>query len=224
MLTASLSSAQSSIKVKSLRPEQHASSLKIRRSSDFRSQQMLKFPGTAYFHSLPEFYFACLLEGDSGVIRYVPQPFKTYFKGETYIPDIYWETSDEKYVGELKGNQGLDQQLHTACETFFERAGFVFRIIANEDVLQQGIASQNWGSIVRWLITYKDVDTQLEEDTVLVRLANEGPLRYGDFIDLGDKAYSIPFGTAVQRLLYSGSIIADIDTNFFGVSTVIRLC
>lgn len=207
-----------------LRPQQRKSSLKIRRNTDFRSQRMIKFNGIAHFHSLAEYYHAALLEGDSRVEAYVPQPYRLRFGRKSYIPDIYYVREGQRYVGELKSRAEFDKALHQALIDFFRTHGITFVVIDNETVYARSMAAQNWLTVVRWLLTYPDLDTRQARLEVLQKVLETGELAYGEIADLGDRASRLSHECAVHQLLHAGELSADFDEQFFGLDTVLRPC
>jgi hypothetical protein len=207
-----------------LRPQQQKSGIKIRRSTDFRSQRMIKYNGIANFHSLAEFYHAALLEGDPLVQAYVPQPYCLRYGKKTYIPDIYYDREDKRYVGELKPRAEFDKALHEALKNYFQSHGMTFMVIDNESVYGRAMAAQNWLTVVRWLLTYPDLDTEQARLTVLEQVLEAGELPYGQIANLGDRASSLAKECAVHQLLHAGELTADFDEQFFCLDTVLRPC
>lgn len=207
-----------------LRPQQQKSRLKIRRSTDFRSQRMLKCPEICYFHSLAEYYHAALLEGDVSVETFVPQPFRLRLGRTTYTPDIYYVRDGQRYVGELKPSAEFDEVMRQAVTDYFRAYGITFVVIDNESVFAHAMAAQNWLSMVRWLLTYPEIDTQQAQLEVLQWLLEEETITYGEVADLGDRASRLAHECAIHRLLYAGEITADFDQQFFGADTRLRLC
>ncbi|MCG7979574.1 MAG: hypothetical protein N0E58_15770 [Candidatus Thiodiazotropha endolucinida] len=185
---------------------------------------MIKYKGVANFHSLAEYYHAALLEGDPLVKAYVPQPFCLGYGKKTYIPDIYYERDDKRYVGELKPRAEFDEALHQALDNFFRPRGINFVVIDNECVYERAIAAQNWLTVVRWLLTYPDIDTEQARLSVLQQVLEAGELAYGQIVDLGDRTSSLAQECAVHQLLHAGELTTDFEEQFFGLNTVLRPC
>lgn len=207
-----------------LRPQQQHSNLRIKRSSDFRSQRMIKCAEICHFHSLAEYYFSALLEGDPQVQIYVPQPFRLYIDRKSYIPDIYYVRDSQAFVGELKARGVFDESRLAALTCFFRDHGMTFEVIDNEYAYSRSMAAQNWMTVVRWLLTYPDLDTEAARLVVLQLLLDTGEITYGEIADLGNRAARLTQECAVHRMLHAGEIEADFDAQFFSANTVLRLC
>jgi hypothetical protein len=207
-----------------LRPQQQNSSLRIRRCADFRSQRMLKYPEICHFHSLAEFYHAALLEGDAAVDAYVPQPFRLRLGRTSYIPDIYYVRDGQRYVAELKPRAEFDETLCQAVSAYFAKRGITFLVIDNEASLVRAMEAQNWLMVVRWILTYRAVDTQQARLVILQRLLADGEIAYGEVADLGSRTTSLIYECAIHRMLHSGELVADFDQQFFGIDTRLSLC
>jgi hypothetical protein len=207
-----------------LYPQQQKSSIKISRSTDYRSQRMIKCPEICHFHSLAEYYFAALLEGDRLVDTYVPQPFRLRLGRKPYIPDIYYVREQQSYVGELKPRGEFDETFRVALTEFFRSHDMIFVVIDNESINAHSKEAQNWITIVRWLLTYPERDVHQARQEILQLLFVNVEVTYGEIIDLGDRTASLNRECAVHQMLHSGEIMADLDTQFFGMNTVLRTC
>ena len=133
---------------------------------------MLKYNGIGHFHSLAEYFHTALLEGDWRVEIYVPQPFRFYFGREIYIPDIYYVREGQCFVGELKPGGEFDEALQTVCHDYFSVRGMTFEVIDNESILEYAMPAQNWLAVVRFLLTYEELDTERARLDVLQQLLN----------------------------------------------------
>lgn len=200
-------------------PRQQNQNLRFKRACDFRAQRFIKHPHISYFHSLAEYYHAALLEGDVAVERFVPQPYRLRFGRDVYIPDVYYERDGQRFVVELKPEGKMDEELRVQADAFFRSHGITFLVMSNESVYAQSIAAENWLKVVRWLLTYAEVDTQHAQLELIQLLLDRGEITYGEIADLGHRASRLLLECAVHRLLHSGEIQADFDQQFFGMET-----
>ena len=130
-----------------------------------------------------------------------------------------WLRDGQPYVGELKAGGKMDVELQRAAVEYFAGAGISFEVIDNEAVYAQAMPAQNWLSIVRWLLTYPDMDTDQARSDVLQWLFESGEITYGEVADLGHRASRLAHECAVHRMLHSGELSADFDQQFFGMDT-----
>lgn len=87
----------------SLIPNQQPTPLKLTKSADYYEQHCVKYPHRACFHSYSEFIHALLLEADSDVTAFVPQPYCLRIGRKLYTPDVYIVRKGRITVSGLEG-------------------------------------------------------------------------------------------------------------------------
>lgn len=212
------------IKGNSLVPCSVKTRLGLKRSIDFYQQRMLKCPQVCEFHSLAELYHAALLEGDTGVEYYVPQPFHLLIQGKAYIPDIYVVRNSKRIVAELKPRAEFSEKLHRPLCTFFSHHHMTFTVISNESVFDREVAAQNWIILIQNILTCSSIDTRDTEWEIIEALQINNTLPFGKLIDPCHRSATEQKEAAVYRLLHRGTISADLDSEFWSSDTEVRLC
>ncbi len=208
----------------SLTPIQRPTPKALEVASDFRQQYMLKHAPLSCFHSLAEYLYAGLLEGNPSVNAYVPQPFLLRIFGEHYTPDCYFNRNGEHFVVELKPKGEFPDAKRIPLEQFFAIHGMTFEVLSNESVLEQLIKALNWIEIVRNLYSARMIDTNQEEVKVLQQLEARGRCTLGEFVDPGDRERTYLDEIALMRLLHRGLVVADLDDQVLDYSTRFYSC
>lgn len=207
-----------------LTPQQHSTSPRFRQHCDLRYQVMLKYPERAEFHSYAEYLHAGLLEGESAVTRYVPQPFRLRVNGRYYTPDCYVVRPQGREVIELKPRGEMNASLAEPLRHFFAQHDMVFTIKANETVFEHAQAARNWLEIVRILTPARDWDVATEMQAVWELLLTRQACTLGDLIDRGDRARTYRREIAVFRLLHQGRLMTDLDQRRLDFSSILSPC
>jgi len=178
----------------------------------------------ATFHSYPELLHAALLEGNKNVLTYTPQPEMFKINGRRYIPDCrYIENGKTIYV-EIKPKGELIDKVRIPMEEYAAIHDCEFKVISNEDILDQEVKAKNWLSIVRVLVSAKNEETQGAEDTLINWLCSEPELTLKDIIDSNDRVSQRFQEIALYRLAHKGIINLDIETKPIEYTTKVNLC
>jgi hypothetical protein len=207
-----------------LTPRQHPTPLKIKRSTNYVAQRMLKCPERCRFHSLAELYYAALCEGDREIGYFCPQPFMFYIHGVRYIPDVYVEISGKRKVVEIRSKGKFSERKKLALESYLRPRRFEFEVISNETVYEKEIAAQNWLTIIRHLLSGEDIVTDGAETELIEALQLSESIALGDIIDTGHRQASERNELAIYRLLYQGIVQTDLASDFLSYDSELSLC
>lgn len=213
-----------SVSAASLTPSQCKTNNGFRTATDFRVTQLLKHSEPSEFHSVSEYYHALLLEADSSVTRYVPQPFRLIIGKRRYTPDCYVDRKGQVDVVELRPEAKFDESRRKALEAFFRLHNMRFVVIPNETVLDRRIEAWNWQMIVQMLVCHQDLDTTSWEFELLEEVIKRGSLLFGDKVLRADRLSSKLKEIALLRLLHQGKLTANLTEHRFDFSTELRPC
>jgi len=148
------------VKIDNVIPFQQPAARKILRSADCYQQKFIKFPKTAITHSYSELLHLGLLESDTKVSSFVPQPFQFRVGKRRYIPDCFYVREGKKYVAELKPEGTEFDHIEVPVSKFLEKHGMTFLMITNESVIKESTLANNWLYIVRVLCTSQTIGTE----------------------------------------------------------------
>lgn len=218
------SSKYSGVRTDSLLPEQQESARKLLRSADCYQQRFIKFPHIGIFHSYAEFLHAALIESDSSIPTFVPQPFLFYIGNRRYTPDCYYVKEGLRHVIELKPRGEMKDELRIPLEHYFERENMKFEVISNESIFEKETLALSWLKIIRTLLCAKSEDTQREENILLDRLFEAEKLQVGEIIYIGDRIGQRKHEIALFRLAHKGKVKLDLAEDSINFSTKVTLC
>lgn len=215
---------EQSVSAASLTPCQCTTNRNFRTATDFRVVQLLKHSGPSEFHSVSEYYHALLLEADSSVTRYVPQPFRLMIGKRRYTPDCYVVRNGQVDVVELRPKAEFDESRRQALVAFFRLHDMRFFVIPNEAVLIRQVEAWNWQMIVQMLVCHRDMDTSRWELELLEDAFKKGSLQFGDHVMRQDRLSSRAKEIALLRLLHQGKLTANLTEHRLNFSMELRPC
>ena len=210
----------------SLIPNQQPTPLKLTKAADYYEQHCVKYPHRASFHSYAEFVHARLLEADSDVTAFVPQPYCLRIGRKLYTPDVYIVREGRIIVGELKpAGRSLPEAWLQALEAFFNHQAMHFEMISNEDVLEHETLALNWLPIVQVLAEAQldGVETAAEENELVKKLLETRSLTVGELLTEGPREDRYRLELALLRLLHRHRIEADLSEEPWDYDTVVQL-
>lgn len=211
------------VKAKNLIPHQQESAKNILRSADCYQQKFIKFPHIGIFHSYAELLHAALLEANSEVSAFVPQPFLLYVGNRRYPPDCYYTEQGLRIVVEIKPRGELKDELLIPVKKFFEHEGIIFKVISNEEIFSQEILAVNWLKIIRTLVSAANETTYKEEISLLNRLFEYQEIDVGDIVFIGDRIGQRKTEIALFRLAHKGKIKLDLSNSMLSFATKVSL-
>ncbi len=208
----------------SLTPCQSKTNRNFRTATDFRMAQLLKHAKPSEFHSVSEYYHALLLEGDSSVTQYVPQPFRLMIGKRRYTPDCYVVRDGLIDVVELRPKAEFDESRRQALVAFFRLHNMRFVVIPNEAVLNRRLEAWNWQMIVQMLVCHRDMDTLRWENELLEDAFKKGSLEFGSHVIRQDRRSSRSKEIALLRLLHKGKLTANLTEHRFNFAMELKPC
>ena len=214
----------SKIKCDSLIPNQQTTRISFLRSVDCYQQKFLKFPKIGIFHSYAELLQAALFESDCSVTSFVPQPFRFYIGRHSYTPDFYYVHNGKRTVLELKSAGSLDPKFYKPLNAFLKNKDINFKVITNQEILDQEIFCQSWLYIIRTLVNAKDIDTTGQENRILTNFIHKPKQKYGDLINIFDRFEKYEDEIALLRLVHRGKLSLAINKKLLTLDTEISLC
>ena len=213
------------VKGDTLEPHQQKTRPDFKTACDFRHQVMLKHPFLSDFHSRAEHLYAGLLEGNSSIISYIPQPFRLRVRGRFYTPDCYvLSNSSPRRVIELKPGGKMREDLQIPVKQYLAQFGMCFEVISNESVYERMIEAENWLEIVRILHQARDLFTTDAEQDVFEIFHQRGPCTLEDFIDSGDRDRTYSHEIALFRLMHQGHVVGELTDQPLDYNTRVSLC
>jgi len=212
------------VKAPDLIPRQRQDAKKLKRKADWYERVMIKHPARSLFHSLAELYHAALLEANTEVISYVPQPYSLLIGSRRYLPDCFVLKNDERIVIELKPRGEMDSELEIPLQQFFKSKGMRFLVVPNEWALEQSLKAENWLTILSVLVFGKLYETADQEARLLDRFFLQPQLNVGDVIDPGNRLDCFYEELALFRLIHQGHLVANLDSSPLDYDTEISLC
>jgi len=194
------------------------------RQADCYQQVGVKYPQRGTFHSYAELLHAALLEGDSTVSHYVPQPYRLRLGRRIYIPDCYVVQAGQRRVVELKPRGEFDDAMQRAVTAFLAEHRQHFEVIANESVFAREQEALNWLHIVRALVAARALDTCADEQAVLDDCRSATGITLGALCDPTDRLAAPRREIALYRLLHRGRLRASLAEHPLDFTTEVRLC
>jgi len=206
-------------------PEQRSKvASKILRSADCYQQKFIKFDDIGIFHSYSELLHAALLEADSSVSTFTPQPYSLQVGKRRYIPDCYYLKSGKRFVVELKPRGEFNNALKIPLEDYFNRENINFIVVSNESVLDKEIIALNWLKIIRTLISAQDEDTTVEEYRIWDCFLLNPKQSVGDIISSGNRIYNREKEIALFRLIHKGKLSIHFNDLDLSYQSEVKLC
>lgn len=207
-------------------PHQHPTPLKLLKACDCYEFHCLKYPGVATFHSFAEFIHALLLEANSSVVSFVPQPFKLRLAGRIYIPDVFVFSQDGVQIHELTPRGEFDSTLTDALSQFFLQHNMEFKVISNESALDRESSALNWLPIVQVLVQAKrmGLETQKQEQQLIEYCFENDPVCVGDLLDPGQRESQWHIEVALYRLLHQHRLEAHLESKPIDYNSVLLPC
>jgi hypothetical protein len=212
------------VTAETLSPRQCPTPQALKKACDFRQQCMLKHSRLSDFHSLAEHLHAGLLEGDSAVSSYIPQPFRLRVRGIYYTPDCYIVDGNRRRILEINPTGEIPDDRRIPLEQFFKKQKMRFEVVSNQSIYARRIEAENWLEIVRLLYVARDLDTQVAEQTVLEFLYRHTQCEVGDLVDSGDRERTYNQEIALFRLLHRGILRAALTDHHLDYDTAVSLC
>jgi hypothetical protein len=204
--------------------QQNKSAMTLKVAADIYFQMFKKFNQVGIFHSYSEILFAALLEADHEVSCFTPQPMQVSIKGKRYIPDFHYIKNNQSFIVELKPRGEFNEEKRKTCEEVFFNKGMKFKVIKNEDVLNQEIKALNWLQIIRVILTSTLNETRNQELKILAEVVNGSTSTFGDVIDTGNRMGTMLEEIALYRLIYKGRLKAELSKNLISLNTEIKTC
>lgn len=219
-----MSSSIPRISVNDWVPQQQPTRLGLRKSTDYYEQVCIKHPYASSFHCRAELYHAMLLEADSNVASYVPQPFSFRIGKRRYTPDCYLVEGHRRIIRELKPRGDFEPEWRKHFEDYLRLNRIEFAVVSNEEALDQEILAENWLTIVRVLARGKDVNTE-QRELALIReeMPAEG-IEFGYFIKSRTPAENEINELSIFRLLHRGLLKGDLARYPLSFDTWIEPC
>lgn len=210
----SLFSQAALVQAEELIPRQQRANMRFKRSCDFYEYYTLKHPFLSEFHSKAEYYNSGLLEGNSAVSYFVPQPFQMKIRGKWYQPDCYFLAAGRHIVQELKPKGEFPDDKRIPLEQFFALHNMEFQVVNNDDILARAMEAENWIEIVHTLYASRSFDTQHIEPKVAAMVAESGKegCILAEIVDPGDRERTFYHELALFRLLHRGLLKADLTS------------
>lgn len=205
------------IRTNHLIPRQRKTSRGFKISCDFRQQFLIKAPFLCEFHSYAEYLYAGLLEGNTQVISFVPQPFTLRVGKKNYTPDFYVERRGKKpIVIELKPKKThVSSDRRDAINAYIDQSiGGSYRVISNKKVFKHRLRAENWLQICRRLHLGRFLQTEVLEQTLLNEVVNQPMATLGDLFTPGYATKNnVPFELeiATLRCLHQGLFQLNLD-------------
>ena len=204
-------------------PEQQKTSIGFMRSTDCYQQRFLKFPLLGVFHSYSELLHAALLEANTNVSSFVPQPFKFLIGRRRYIPDCFYLASGKRIVVEIKPQGKLSDEIKIPLTEYLAFNDILFKVISNEEILEQETLALNWLYIVRTLLTSQYEETSVQEIQLYEKILAHSELSVGDIIDLGNRIQNRQNEIALFQLVYKGKLELDLTEYLISTSTLVKI-
>jgi len=209
--------------VTELTPQQQPTNPKLKKATNLLCQWFPKHPADiSVCHSLAEYLYCCLLEGEPDVVGFVPQPFIIWVGNRRYTPDIYIARRNGLcLVQELKPENQLPLPAQSALERFFERQGMVFETITNEEVFEREAEARHWLHIVQILLRFQSLDTRDREQDILEYLLSHGDTCVGDILPPTNATPAPLIEVALLRLLHQGVVSTDLTQSPLNFDSVL---
>ncbi len=219
-----MSSSIPRISVNDWVPQQQPTRLGLRKSTDYYEQACIKHPYTSSFHCRAELYHAMLLEADSSVASYVPQPFLFRIGKRRYTPDCYLVEGHRRIIRELKPGGDFEPEWRKHFEDYLRLNRIEFEVVSNETVFEKEILAENWLTIVRALARGKDVNTEQRELAIIQEEMPAAGIDFGFFIKSRTSAEIEINEISLFRLLHRGLLKADLAHYPLSFDTWIEPC
>jgi hypothetical protein len=204
--------------------QQTKSASKILRSADVYQQRFLKFKNIGIFHSYAEYIHAALLEANTNVSTFVPQPYKFMVGNRRYIPDCYDQISGENVVIEIKPRGEFKDELRLPLSEYLRFHNMEFKVISNESILEQETLGLNWIQIIQTLLSAQFEDTEIEESLIWQKVMLDHELTIGDIVDSGNRIEKRHREVALFRLAHRGNVSLRLDKRPINFETEVALC
>ena len=212
------------IKVNDWVPQQQPTCVGFRKKTDYYEQVCIKHPYNSSFHSRAELYHAMLLESDSSIDSYVPQPYKFRIGRRIYPPDCYLVEGHRRIIRELKPRGDFEPKWRKQFEDYLRLNRIEFEVVSNEMVLEQEILAENWLTIVRVLARGKYVDTERREKALIHEEMPVAGIEFGYFITSHTPTEIEINELTIFRLLHRGLLKADLTHCPLSFDTWIEPC
>lgn len=204
--------------------QQIQSAQKLLTAANSHLLRITKHPsGYVVCHSPAEVAHLGLLESKFEVQRVVPQPFKLFIGTRRYIPDCYFEENGRPVVVELKPKGHDFEHIERPVRDYFSRKGIEFRMVWNEDVLDNFVLAENWLYMARTLWNARRIDTEVAEGEVLERIY-DGETRFGDYVQYGDRVSFCENEIAIFRLAYRNMLSLGLAKSEISNDTEVTTC
>jgi len=186
---------------------------KFRIATDCYIRRFIKYPRVAICHSYSELLYLALLEGDPRVSSFTPQPQLLKINGRRYTPDSFYVKDGERTYVELKPRGEFRDELKRPMEAYAKRNNCKFKVVANEEVLEQITKAKNWLHIIGVLLSSTSEDTSGAEQDMLERLHYEQSTTIRDVMDQYDRIGNRLNEIALFRLAHQGLASLDLDNS-----------
>ena len=210
-------------------PEQKRSTKSQKVRTNCYEQWMPKHPDACcVFHSYAELYYAALLEADTHVLKFVPQPCTIplkqfrHDKRKTYTPDVYVLFSDgREVVVELASEESFEDKPVADATEYLEQYGIEYRVIRNADVYSHIQLAHNWLYIVRIIGAHWDPAFESCYQAACAQLKREKALRLDEL-----ESFLAPLPrpcarSAAFKMLHNGDAYAHLDRTVISARTEI---
>lgn len=192
-------------------PRQVPTPLGIRKRCDFWECNGWKCSMRIECHSYAEYLAAGLLELDSNVRNYIPQPFRFRVGSTWYTPDFWLQDhSGREIIWELKPNAEFNESWRKALILYCQDHFIDFQVVANEAFVGQEIRALNSWYLVRWRNLYKEWPRKLLTSAEYLSLLGEDS-SIRDCLWDADQRNDMPVLLAYLDGILSGSLRCDLS-------------
>jgi hypothetical protein len=214
------------VRAKTLSPYQHRAKRSFRIATSYRLAPLLKLPGETIgeFHSYAEYVNAGKVEGNPRISTLIPQPLVLTYQNKLYTPDAYEIEQGRRRVVELKPRGEFDASKQAAVEAYLEAHDIAFEVRANESLYENIWDAINWHAIVQQLVLYRDLDTDVAEQTIMRQWPETGVCRLDDWVDRNNREGTMYEEAALFRLAHRGWCQPDFHNQALGDSTEFIRC
>lgn len=187
-------------------------------------QRFIKYPKIGYFFNKATFYHAALLEADTNVISFVPQPYELSLNGHPFIPDCYVAYKNKRTVFKLSSQGGIDQDIQIPVTEYLkEKDGAEFVVLSYDSVFEQEVKAQNWLFIIRTLCNVSDISTRNQEKDLLEKFFNKPKQQIGDIVQIDNRLNANLDEIALYRLIHQGKLTMS-HTDPINFNTEVTAC
>lgn len=176
------------------------------------------------FDSRAELLFAALMEADTRVRRYVPQPFDIPIKQRQkwYRPDFYLARADgSEHVIEVTTPMRAEKRPIREVTAYLKSYGMQYDLVLTTWIYERLRLAESWLAISQIIHMYRDVDNAPARQAVTRGLKSHGALTTHELIQLESSIPGSMLLAAVCQMLHSGAVQAALEESPFTLYTEI---